>query len=300
MTTKLALVTGGNRGIGLEICRSLLQLQLPSPTTTATTTVHVLLGCRDESAGKKAVDELSSSVPGASARVTAVPCDVESEASVAALAESVDAKARQLGLPGLSILVNNAGFAFKGSRFSADDAATTIGINVHGTMRVTRAMLPSLERTARAANGALGAARIVNIASQAGYLGQLPSQALRDAFASPDATHASIDALLSQFVVDIRDGKHKERGWSNTMYGVSKLGLIAHTNVLTRELAPAGIAVYAVCPGWCATDMSSWKGPRSASQGADTPVWLATRSLDGLDSSDRNGGFWYDRKRIVW
>jgi len=40
------------------------------------------------------------------------------------------------------------------------------------------------------------------------------------------------------------------------------------------------LQVNAVCPGWCRTNMAGDKAPRSAEQGASTPVWLAT--TDGL------------------
>ena len=56
------------------------------------------------------------------------------------------------------------------------------------------------------------------------------------------------------------------------MYGVSKLGECCLTRVLAREQAGAGIFAAAICPGWCATDMSSHSGPNTAAQGADTAV----------------------------
>ena len=43
---------------------------------------------------------------------------------------------------GWDVLVNNAGFAFKGSAFGATEARTTIGTNYEGTRRLTEALLP--------------------------------------------------------------------------------------------------------------------------------------------------------------
>mmetsp|Transcript_46541 Transcript_46541/g.149402 ORF Transcript_46541/g.149402 Transcript_46541/m.149402 type:complete len:80 (+) Transcript_46541:997-1236(+) len=74
------------------------------------------------------------------------------------------------------------------------------------------------------------------------------------------------------------------------MYGVSKLGEATYTRVLAAELAPRGAIVSAVCPGYCATDMSSWRGTNTAASGADTPVWLAL-SPPGFPS----GRFWTGR-----
>jgi hypothetical protein len=55
-------------------------------------------------------------------------------------------------------------------------------------------------------------------------------------------------------------------------------------------------------PGWCATDMSSWRGPKSAAAGADTPVWLALLPPPGDSGGGgggelETGGFWRDRAR---
>jgi NAD(P)-dependent dehydrogenase (short-subunit alcohol dehydrogenase family) len=45
----------------------------------------------------------------------------------------------------IDILVNNAGFAYKGDAFGAAEAEVTLGINLNGTVRVTRALLPLLK-----------------------------------------------------------------------------------------------------------------------------------------------------------
>lgn len=85
----------------------------------------------------------------------------------------------------------------------------------------------------------------------------------------------------------------------------------AYTRVLAEELRPQGVAANCCCPGWCATDMSSWRGPKSAADGADTPVWLALLppppAGDGSSGGGGGGagsggemvtgGFWRDRER---
>ena len=75
------------------------------------------------------------------------------------------------------------------------------------------------------------------------------------------------------------------------MYGVSKLGECCLTRVLAREQAGAGIFAAAICPGWCATDMSSHSGPNTAAQGADTAVWAALAPRGALPT----GRFWRQR-----
>jgi carbonyl reductase 1 len=156
-------------------------------------------------------------------------------------------------------------------------------------MRVTDALLPALRR-------AESGGRIVNVCSQAGRLSQV-SPELQSQFQDPAATRGSLSKLMDQFVEDVRAGRYKEAGWSSSMYGVSKLGEIALTYVYARELLPEGVAVNAVCPGYCSTSMSSYRGSRPASKGAETPVWLATR--EGK-TADVTGGFWYDMALVSW
>ena len=77
----------------------------------------------------------------------------------------------------------------------------------------------------------------------------------------------------------------------DSMYGVSKLGECTLTRVLAREAQPDGVFAAAVCPGWCATDMSSGSGPNSAAQGADVAVWAALQPRGALPT----GAFWRQR-----
>jgi NAD(P)-dependent dehydrogenase (short-subunit alcohol dehydrogenase family) len=76
-------------------------------------------------------------------------------------------------------------------------------------------------------------------------------------------------------------------------YSSSKAAL----NALTQQLAAAlpKVAVNSVCPGWCPTHMGGGGAPRSAEEGADTIVWLATEAPQEI-----SGQFLRDRKEIVW
>lgn len=81
-------------------------------------------------------------------------------------------------------------------------------------------------------------------------------------------------------------------------YRVSKAAL----NALTRNFAAEtgfgrrGVLVDAMCPAHCRTDMGGPEAPRSAEEGADTIVWLATRDSDGAPT----GLLWEDRQPIPW
>ena len=75
-------------------------------------------------------------------------------------------------------------------------------------------------------------------------------------------------------------------------YGVTKAALNALTVRLAKELPPA-VKVNAMCPGWVRTRMGGESATRSADEGADTAVWLAT-----LPDGGPTGGFFRDRKPI--
>jgi len=83
-------------------------------------------------------------------------------------------------------------------------------------------------------------------------------------------------------------------------YRVSKAGV----NALVRNLAhetghgSRGLLVDAVCPNHTRTDMGGPDAPLSVEQGADTAIWLATRSFD--PSTDKTGLFWEERQVINW
>lgn len=82
-------------------------------------------------------------------------------------------------------------------------------------------------------------------------------------------------------------------------YRISKAGV----NALVRNLAhetghgSRGLLVDATCPNHSRTDMGGPDAPRSAAEGAETAIWLATREFN---SGDVTGVLWEDREVIPW
>lgn len=79
-----------------------------------------------------------------------------------------------------------------------------------------------------------------------------------------------------------------------TAYSVSKAALNALTLSFSHELGN-NVKINSVCPGWVRTRMGGKSAARSAEEGADTPIWLATLPNDGP-----TGGFFRDRHPIKW
>ena len=259
--TGTVLVTGGNRGLGLEVCRRLSRLGL-----------KVLLSARDVAAGSEALSLLRSE----GLDVTFEPLDVTS-------LESIDNLVDRLGRQGvrLAALVNNAGIALEG--FDATVAERTLAVNFFGVMNVTERLLPLLERPGR----------IVMVSSGSGELEGL-SPDIRQRL-DPPPPKQELVALLRSFVDDVRSGDYARKGWPGSAYRVSKLGLNALTRLLAEELRERHLLVNAVCPGWVRTRMGGSRAPRSIEEGADTLVWAATLPPDGPI-----GGFFRDRRAIPW
>jgi NAD(P)-dependent dehydrogenase (short-subunit alcohol dehydrogenase family) len=133
-TSRIALVTGANKGIGREIAR-----QLGAMGHT------VWLGCRDEGRGLAAERDLRAE--GIDAHF--VQLDITEEDSVRAAVAHIEQHA-----PHLDVLVNNAGvggsMGIQPSAESVDDIREIFEINLFGTIRATQAFLPLLRRSASA------------------------------------------------------------------------------------------------------------------------------------------------------
>lgn len=138
------VVTGANRGIGLEFVRQYLARG-----------DDVVAACRDP----RRAEALSALVAASQPRARAAACDVASDASVSAFASS-------LGDATVDVLVNNAGVG--GGWESLDGVTTevaldTYNVNALGPVRVTRALLPHLARSS--------APRVAHISSGMGSIG---------------------------------------------------------------------------------------------------------------------------------
>ncbi|GAX75856.1 hypothetical protein CEUSTIGMA_g3299.t1 [Chlamydomonas eustigma] len=248
----VAVVTGANKGIGFEVARELGKCG-----------ITVIVAARQQQLGEEARDKIQAS-PGCSGKIIFHQLDITDASSIIRFASWVKHEFPQ----GLDIVVNNAGMAFKGNTFGAAEALTTLDTNFFGTMNFTEAIKPSLRDVF---------SRVVIVSSRAGKSSIIPGQALRKEilFAS---SKEEIGRLGERFIEDIQNGKHAQEGWPNSMYGISKLLLTVYSRIEAKELEPRQVMVNACCPGWCKTDMSSWGGPKTALEGADTPLWLALRT----------------------
>src|ERR1051326_6742931 len=143
---KVALVTGANKGIGLETARPLGKLGFT-----------VLLGSRDAAKGRRAAEALVSE----GLAVEALKLDVTREEDRKAAARVIAERFAKL-----DVLVNNAGVAekvgWKASTISDDALKNTFETNFFSIVALTRELVPLVRKSA--------AGRIVNVTSQLGSL----------------------------------------------------------------------------------------------------------------------------------
>ena len=209
--SRIALVTGANKGIGLEIARQLSEAG-----------VTVIIGARDPGRAQAAVDTLVSEGRG----VTLVSIDLTDHVSIAAAAQTIWSDHGRL-----DILVNNAGVV------DAEDGPPTSGspeaarrimdTNFVGTLAVTQAMLPLLRESR--------AARIVNLSSSLGSLagqGDPTSPYYSARLIGYNASKAALNMLTVQLAQELRDTPHVVNSVSP---GYVKTDLTGHTGFMTPE-----------------------------------------------------------------
>ena len=277
---KVAIVTGGNKGIGLGIVRGLAEQFDGS----------VYLTARNVERGSKSVKELEKE----GLNVSFHQLDIDDKSSIEKLCEYM-----KQNYGGIDVLVNNAGIAFKNAATEPMhvQAQVTIQTNYFGTKQVCDILFPILKP----------GARVVNVSSSAGFLlnvcGEEPAATeLRKKLESSDTTLTieELDGLMNQFIKASEDGTFKEKGWGGSTYVASKVGLSALSRIQQRELLEddrQDISVNHVHPGYVDTDMTSHKGPLTIEQGAKSSIYCALLP----PNTDIKGKYlWYDCQIVDW
>eukprot|EP00058_Branchiostoma_floridae_P009643 XP_002595131.1 hypothetical protein BRAFLDRAFT_118599 [Branchiostoma floridae] len=200
-------VTGSNKGIGFEIVRGLCK-QLDG---------IVYLTARNEKLGQEAVQKLKSEGLNPSFH----QLDITNEQSIQALKQHLQDKHGGL--------VNNAGFAYNGASTVpfGTQAEETVGVNFFGTLAVSKALLPIIRPHGR----------VVNVSSQSSQMSLKKCSAERQArFRDRSIQEEELVMSLNKFIETAKAGKHKENGFADWAYGMSKIGVTVLTFIQAREM----------------------------------------------------------------
>ncbi len=183
----VALVTGANRGIGLEVCRQL-----------AHNGHEVILGSRDKAKGERAA-------AGIDERVRALQLDVADRQSVGRAAQELEH---------LDVLVNNAAILYDTWANAVDtdlaEVHEALETNLFGAWRMTQAFLPHLRRSAHG--------RIVNVSSGSGSLSEMSAGT-----PAYSVSKAALNALTRILAAELRNDRILVNaicpGWTDTDMG---------------------------------------------------------------------------------
>ncbi|KAK8784061.1 hypothetical protein V5799_009575 [Amblyomma americanum] len=245
---------------------------------------HRISTARDEKRGNAAVSELNKQL----LRPKFHQLDIDDLESIRKFRDFLKST-----YGGLDVLVNNAGIAYKHNSTApfAEQAEVTVKTNFFSTLNVCKELFPLLRPHAR----------VVNVSSMCGMLQRIPGEELKKKFNNPNITLEELCSLMEQFVQAAKEGKNGEKGWGNSAYNVSKVGVTVLSFIQQREFNAdprEDLVVNAVHPGYVDTDMTSHKGPLTPDQGADAPTYLAL--LPPNIDSPKGEFVWNDRTVTPW
>ncbi|KAK3141966.1 hypothetical protein QOZ80_4BG0340430 [Eleusine coracana subsp. coracana] len=271
--TRIAVVTGGNKGIGLEVCRQL-----------AANGIIVVLTARDEKRGSEAVEKLQKA---GLSEIIFYQLDVTDAPNIGRLADFMKARFGKL-----DILVNNAAvigveyvhdpvdvsvtsdkefsgmdasqrleWMCKNSRETYDAAKEVLQTNYYSAKNVIKALLPLLQASPDG--------RIVNVSSMWGLLRLFNNEELKQELNDVEnLTEERLDEVLARFLKDFEVGAVESQGWpvGFSAYKVATAAMNAYSRILARRHPE--LRVNCAHPGFVKTDITRNSGLLSPAEGA--------------------------------
>ncbi|KAL2540997.1 (+)-neomenthol dehydrogenase [Abeliophyllum distichum] len=293
---RYAVVTGANKGIGLEIVRQL-----------ASAGLTVVLTARNEERGMAAISFLQES---SLSNVLFHQLDVQDRESIESLAKFIKTHFGRL-----DVLVNNAGVSgvvvdkdrlrdlnidpatwLAGNaanlvqdvmKITYEKAKECLDTNYNGVKNVTEALLPLLQLST-------SGAKIVNVSSLRSELRRIPNEQIRKELGDINTlTEEKIDKIMQRFLHDVKTNALEINGWQKMVpaYSISKATLNAYTRVLAKKYPQ--MYINCVHPGYVNTDLNWHTGTMTVEEGAEGPVMLALLPDGGLT------GRYFDRTEVA-
>ena len=228
--TKIALITGANKGLGYETARQLGKQN-----------IKVLIGARDETRGREAAEKLRAEGCDAEFILLDVGDEKTHEAAAKHIAETYGK---------LDILVNNAGIALesmggKSSEVSLETLRKTFDTNFFGVIAVTKTFLPLIKKSE--------GGRIVNVSSGLGSLAQNSDANWAYSAVKPLAYNSSKTALNAFTVILAHELKDANIKVNSADPGYTRTDLNGNSGTKTVEQGASVITDLATLPSDGAT-----------------------------------------------
>ncbi|KAM6584856.1 hypothetical protein CsatB_011858 [Cannabis sativa] len=262
---RYAIVTGANKGIGVEIVRQL-----------ALNGVNVVLTARDEKRGLEALEKLKEKEKNLSHKVLFHQLDVADPASIVAMVDFIKTHFGKL-----DILVNNAGVGgteedmhaivaslnaktpkegdIKKTTQTYESAKECMQINYYGAKKTAEELIPLLQLS--------DSPRIVNVSSTMGKLQNISNDWAKGVLSDADSlTEDKIDEVIREFLKDFKEA------------------LNAFTRVLAKK--HPNFIINCVCPGFVKTEINFNTGILQPEEGAASPVrWIESVVEQSFDKN---------------
>ncbi|XP_075634232.1 short-chain dehydrogenase/reductase 1-like [Castanea sativa] len=282
---RYAVVTGANKGIGLETVRQL-----------ASQGVTVVLTARNEKRGMEALLKLQEL---GLSNIVFHQLDVLDPVSIKPLANFIQEKFDRL-----DILVNNDGASgvvvdeeglkalnidpsswLSGQAYklielhgviktNCEKGEECLNSNYYGVRRVTEALLPLLQLSP-------AGARIVNVSSLRSelkhhFVQRIPGEHIRKELSDVETlTEERLEAVIRRFLHDLKENALEGNGWPLMVhaYSISRATLNAYTRILANKFP--NMYINCVHPGYVKTDINWNTGTMSVEEGARGPIMLS-------------------------
>jgi NAD(P)-dependent dehydrogenase (short-subunit alcohol dehydrogenase family) len=206
-TTRPVAITGANSGVGLEAARRLAGVGVP-----------VIMICRSQERGQRAIDEIRRDHPGADLQLEV--CDLAELQQVHALVERLRPRAR-----GLGALVNNAGLYVARCTPTVDGYEKTIAVNHLGHVALTLGLESELRE---------GGTRIVNVSSQGHRRSKLRRRPLDEIMRGP-SDYNGVQAYCDSKLCNVLFTRELVRRWGSDITAVAVHPGVLSTAIWDRE-----------------------------------------------------------------
>eukprot|EP00744_Colponema_vietnamica_P001158 GILI01001948.1.p1 GENE.GILI01001948.1~~GILI01001948.1.p1 ORF type:complete len:304 (-),score=111.11 GILI01001948.1:467-1330(-) len=273
MSHPVAIVTGANRSLGLQVAKNLYAKGF-----------SVVLAVRDPSKGQAVLDEIAKAYEGPALgnKLSVIRLDLGDASSIPLAVEEFKKSNSRL-----DVLVNNAAIYI-------EDRKETFKVNYYNTVAVTEAFLPLLavpkpDRKIKS--------RVVIVSSRMGCFdgASIKGDALAALLEHKD--QAKIDALAKAWE-NGDDSTGFGFGAMDAAYSNSKALLSTYSRILAQRVADQKLPVnvFVTCPGYVATDLNGHSGHKTVEDGADTLSWVAYE--ESIENS--SGKFFAERHEIPY